>query len=186
MPHFDKIQSPIQLGRLNDAEQAELPPEQQTTLAEPPEPEPESEGEPWDGMLPRGARIVRDAAGDPHLQYLIKQTRKDEDGHAVTTDVWVPLANVVFWFGQWGEAATSADNAQVTLYVWTGATWRADLEQIVMQPGELLKALASKAVHHDPPLAARPRAYAKVPAMHPKLHRGLRITDRFGMRQRFR
>lgn len=184
-PHRGKIKSAIQLGQLNDAEQAELPPEQQTTLAEPPPPE--DSGDAWDGMLPPGARVVRGDNGQLTLQFKVQQQRSDEDGQSVTTTVWVPISNTVFWFSQWGEASSAEDAAQASLCVWVGThVARYDIDQIALaSQARIIEALASKAVHCSiHPMA--PKAfftYAKTQYMHIQhMHRNLRVTDRFGMR----
>ncbi len=180
-----KIKSPIQLGQLNDKEQAELPPEQQTTLAE--TPQPEKAGRPWDGMLPPGARTVQDDNGRYHLQFQVVQITKDEDDKPVTTRVWVPISNMVFWFGQWGEATSSTDDAQVVLCVWTGThVARYEVNQkLFASPAKMTEELAGKAVlvgvH---PLAAKAAFhYGKTQYMHIQhLYKNLRVTDRFGVR----
>lgn len=184
-PNRGKIKSPIQLGQLNDIEQAALPPEQQTTLAEPPAPV--ARGEAWDEMLPPGARVERTEAGVPVLQFRVQQTRKDDDDQPVTTNVWVPVSTSVFWFSQWGEATSAADNAQASLCVWLGThVARYDIDQTALaSQAKLIEALASKAVHISThPLAPKAAwTYAKTQYMHIQhMHRNLRVTDRFGVR----
>lgn len=184
-PHRSKVKSPIQLGQLNDDEQAALPPEQQTTLAEPPPPE--DTGDAWDGLLPPGARVERDDSGRPSLQFRVQQSRTDENGQPVTSSVWVPVSTSIFWFSQWGEATTASDSAQASLCVWLGThVARYDIDQTVLaSQAELIKALASKAVHITTHQLAPKAAftYAKTQYMHIQhMHRNLRVTDRFGMR----
>lgn len=185
-PHRGKIKSPIQLGLLNDEEQAELPPSLHTTIISDIE-APEPQGKPWDGMLPPGARVVIDDNGRPALQFRHKKVDKDEDGKPVTSYLWVPVSNSVFWFSQWGAASSSQDSAQSILCVWAGThVARYEIDQTAFSsPSKLIEALASKAVHPTThPLASRViHQYALSQHMHIEhLHKTLRVTDRFGVR----
>lgn len=181
-----KIKSPIMLGRLNDSEQAALPPEQQTTLA-PPEAPPSAPGKPWDGLLPENTRVVESEDGHLTLQYVQKKVSKDEDGNSVTTKVWVPITHTVFWFSQWGEANHSEDTAQAVLCVWMGTHVKSyEVSQgCLASSAKLTEVLSAKAVHTtNHPMAAKAAIeYGKAQFTHMStVHKNLRITDRFGVR----
>ena len=187
-PHRGKIKSPIQLGQMNDAEQSELPPEQQTTLEA--SPAPAFCGDPWDGMLPPGSRVVRDDAGSPQLQFMVRVQRKDEDGESISVQTWVPVSNTVFWFTQWGAASSEsavAATARASICIWRGSHveyFGIDTQALSSQ-ADMLKALASQAVltsmHPQAPRALYD--YSRAQFMHIQSnHRTLRVTDRLGLR----
>lgn len=183
-PYRGKIKSPIQLGRLNDIEQAELPPEQQTTLVEPEPPAPT--GDPWDGMLP-GRASVEVVNGRPQLIFTVRKVSKDEDGNPVTNNIKVPITNRVFWFSQVGDAHGSDDTAQAVLCIPLGQgvkRYAVDQTSLAAE-AELIKQLAKVGVHYTSHPLARNAAfqYAREQMQHIEtVSRNLRVTDHFGMR----
>jgi hypothetical protein len=146
-----KVKSPINLGLMTTEAIEALPEEKRAEIAVAQEPAPPTPapGKPWDGHIPAGFDVVAGKDGGWVLNHTYLTQKQDESGESVPVMVTVPFTRDIFWFGQWAEADSNADNAMVTLHLWTGKGVRNYLldQALVASMAKFLEFLAGKAIH---------------------------------------
>lgn len=183
--HRGTIKSPISLGLMTTPEIEQLP-EGVQTLLQPAEPQ-ETSGAPWDGCIPAGFEVTTTKAGKQVLVYNLLIEKESETGEMVPTIVKVPFTYNIFWFGQWAEADTSDDTAQVALHLWTGTYVKRYLmdQTVIATPFKLLEYMSSKAIHtttHKKAAQAM-QDYSKAQLQHVhSARKNPKITDHLGLR----
>lgn len=178
------VKSPIMLGLMTVPEIESIPEE---LRPEPPRIlEPMPQGKPWDGCIPSKFDVVATKGGYTLMHSM--QTEKTSDtGDMVPLVIQVPITHDVFWFGQWADASSTDDTAQITLHKFDGRLVRSYMmdQTLMASRTDMAKFLAGKAIHltSDKRAAQAMENYTRQQFQRIKhLAERPKITDRMGLR----